>query len=86
MVDPSPTCFSGTDGNDVKRFFFISENDFAREIKEEEKPFKLLEVLEGDALNIFYEKFAVNGSLTEDGGKYDVTQEAFVNKYRVESN
>ena len=53
--------FSGEATEDVKKFFFYLENVTMKEKKEEERATDLLQHLEGEAFDFYFDNFAEAG-------------------------
>ena len=72
--------FDGT--TDVVRFFFFFENVAARNKTDEEKTLELLGYLDGAAATFFFESFASDGALSEDGKDFSKVKQAFLDQYK----
>ena len=83
-AEPSSLIFDGT--TNVIKFFFAYEQVSMRTASDEEKATQLLCHLEGDAFDLYYDRFARNGQLTEDALIYTKVKVAILEHYKVEEH
>ena len=72
--------FNGS--SDVVRFFFYFENVAARDKPDNEKALELLCYLDGAAANYFFEIFAPDGTLSEDGKDFQMVKASFISHFK----
>ena len=75
-----PLMFNGS--SDVVPFFFYFENVAARDKPDNEKALELLCYLDGAAPNYFFETFAPDGTLSEDGKDFQIVKASFISHFK----
>ena len=85
-IESSMLTFSGKIEEDVKKFFFFLENVTMKNMNNEERAIDLLQHLDGEAFDFFFENFAEAGTLKYTARNYENVKQVFIEKFAKPTN